>query len=81
MIHFLTMRRLCSPRGWLRGLRSGPPHFTLILFRNSLRKTINGLIRPLSSILNGTIDRPCPKLGGLSAVELSLPDMPFGMSG
>src|SRR6266516_6706530 len=22
------------------------------------------LIRPLSSILNGTIDRPCPKLGG-----------------
>lgn len=34
------------PRGWLRGLRSGPPHFTLILFRNSLRKTINGLDNP-----------------------------------
>jgi hypothetical protein len=34
------------PRGWLRGLRAGPPHFTLILFRNSLRKTINGLDNP-----------------------------------
>jgi hypothetical protein len=33
------------PRGWLRGLRAGPPYFTLI-FRNSLRKTINGLDNP-----------------------------------
>jgi hypothetical protein len=65
----------------------GPPRPSL---RSASASRSTGICRPnsdpgpLASVLNGATHRPRARLGGgrrLSSMELSLPDMPFGMGG
>ena len=65
----------------------GPPRPSL---RSASASRSTGTCRPNSdpgpfaSVLNGSTHRPRARLGGgrrLSSMELSLPDMPFGMGG